>query len=101
IFSGCLLPMLAAAGAADFAGLSGGEAALALALVWMATEAWLAFALGWHLSWRSPLAWLVRDALIPYIWLRGWLQTGYEWGCTKVFHERGKSAFIENTAKPG
>lgn len=101
ILSGCLLPMLAAAGGADLMGLSGTEAALGLALIWIVTEAWLAFALGWHLTWKSPMAWLVRDALIPYVWLHGWLQTGYEWGGTKVVHERGKSALIENSAKPG
>ncbi len=101
ILSGCLPLLLAAAGAADLVGLSAAEGAFVLGLVWMVTEAWLAFALGWHLTWMSPLAWLVRDALIPYIWLRGWLQTGYEWGGAKVLHGRGKTALIETSAKPG
>src|ERR1700730_10400386 len=35
-------------------------------------EAILAFVAGWPLSWRSPAAWLVRDALLPFLWARGW-----------------------------
>ena len=101
ILSGCLPLLLAAAGAADLVGLSAAEGVFVLGLVWLATEAALAVALGWQLTWMSPLSWLVRDALIPYIWLRGWLQTGYEWGGAKVHHRRGKTALIDTPARLG
>jgi ceramide glucosyltransferase len=101
ILSGCLPSLLAAAASAHLLGLSAVEGAFALGLVWMATEAALAVALGWHLTLMSPMAWLTRDALIPYIWLRGWLQTGYEWGGAKVLHGRGKPTLIDTPARLG
>ena len=53
--------------------------ALALCGLWLASEALLAWHAGWHLGWRSPLAWIVRDLLIPVVWTRAWLQRGYNW----------------------
>jgi ceramide glucosyltransferase len=51
----------------------------ALAAVWYSSEAVLAWAAGWHLSVRSPLAWAVRDLLLPAIWLNGWLGSAFVW----------------------
>jgi ceramide glucosyltransferase len=31
------------------------------------------------LSVRSPLAWAVRDLLLPAIWLNGWLGSAFVW----------------------
>src|SRR5262249_52906684 len=45
----------------------------------LALEALLARAAGWPLTWRSPFAWLVRDLLIPLVWLRALTASGYEW----------------------
>ena len=40
-----------------------------------------------HLSWCAPLAWLVRDLLLPIIWLKGWLSSTYAWrGDVVVIH---------------
>jgi ceramide glucosyltransferase len=39
----------------------------------------LARAAGWHLRWRSPLAWLLRDLLLPALWIGGWVATGFVW----------------------
>lgn len=47
--------------------------------VWLGSEAGLVLWAGWHFSWRSPLAWLVRDLLLPIIWLKGWLSSTYAW----------------------
>jgi ceramide glucosyltransferase len=52
---------------------------IALAGVWYGAEAALARAAGWHLSLKSPAAWMLRDALLPLLWLGGWLGRGFVW----------------------
>jgi ceramide glucosyltransferase len=54
-------------------------AVAAFAAFWFGCEAVLARAAGWHLSWRSPLAWLLRDLLLPVLWIGGWVATGFVW----------------------
>jgi ceramide glucosyltransferase len=51
----------------------------ALAAIWYGSEAVLAWAAGWHLTARSPLAWALRDALLPAIWFNGWLGSAFVW----------------------
>jgi ceramide glucosyltransferase len=58
--------------------------AIAIVSFWLAAEALLARAAGWPLGWRSPLAWLVRDLLIPLIWLRAYRAGGYEWRGNRI-----------------
>jgi ceramide glucosyltransferase len=54
-------------------------AVAAFAGFWFGCEAVLARAAGWHLSWRSPLAWLLRDLLLPALWIGGWVASGFVW----------------------
>jgi len=84
ILTGSLPPVLA--GALASALLDGPATAIAVAIVvfWLAAEAVLARAAGWPLSWRSPFAWLVRDVLIPLIWLRAYTAGGYEWRGNRI-----------------
>ena len=42
-------------------------------------EAALAHTAGWHLSMRSPLAWMLRDMLLPMVWIGGWLGRDFVW----------------------
>ena len=42
-------------------------------------EAALTRAAGWHLSPKSPAAWMLRDALLPLLWIGGWLWLVIEW----------------------
>jgi ceramide glucosyltransferase len=75
-----MVPMAAAGATA--AALMDGEPILAGALLcalWLSTEAIMAWSLGWRLSWQSPLAWIVRDFLLPVIWARAWIADGYAW----------------------
>jgi ceramide glucosyltransferase len=72
-------PLVAAALAAPIVELDGVLAAALLAVVWFGTEALLARGAGWHLSFASPLAWLVRDIALPLIWLKGWTGDGFNW----------------------
>jgi len=51
----------------------------AVAALWYGSEALLAWAAGWHLSVRSPLAFALRDLLLPAIWFNGWLGSAFVW----------------------
>jgi ceramide glucosyltransferase len=78
IFVGGAWPLAAAAFAAvqsdlPLAGVP------ALAALWYGSEAILAWAAGWHLSVRSPLAFALRDLLLPAIWFNGWLGSAFVW----------------------
>jgi ceramide glucosyltransferase len=55
------------------------SATLAFAMLWYGAEALLVLAAGWHLSWRSPLLWMLRDLLLPVLWVNGWIGTGFVW----------------------
>jgi ceramide glucosyltransferase len=47
--------------------------------VWLAVETWLALTVGWHVSLRSPLLWLLRELLLPALVLQAWLGTSSSW----------------------
>ncbi|HWE16639.1 MAG TPA: ceramide glucosyltransferase [Hyphomicrobiaceae bacterium] len=64
--------------------------------VWLAAEAWLAATLGWHLSWRSPLLWLLRELLLPALLIQAWLGKSLSWRGT---HITGASDDVE--LRPG
>jgi len=57
---------------------------LVFAAGWYGAEALLAGAAGWHLSWASPAAWLVRDLLLPVLWLASWLGNDFVWRDTQM-----------------
>jgi ceramide glucosyltransferase len=59
-------------------------ALIAFAAIWYGAEAVLAYIAAWHLSWRSPLVWLARDALLPILWLASWLGNGFVWRGTPM-----------------
>ncbi|SRR5579863_2030133 len=48
-------------------------------VAWFAVEAAYVRVSGWHLSWLSPLAWLVREAMIPALWLRAAMARSLMW----------------------
>jgi ceramide glucosyltransferase len=56
--------------------------------VWLAAEAWLAAAVGWHLTWRSPLLWLLREALLPVLIVHAWLGKSLSWRGNEMTSER-------------
>jgi ceramide glucosyltransferase len=51
----------------------------AFVAAWYAAEGLLIAAAGWHLSWRSPLVWLLRDVLIPLLWIASWVGKDFKW----------------------
>jgi ceramide glucosyltransferase len=78
ILSGGIAPLIAAAYVLAATSLPIGGV-IAVAAVWYGAEAALAYAAGWHLSVRSPLAWMLRDLLLPLLWIRGWLGKDFVW----------------------
>ena len=86
-FKACFMPEILAGGAwpllAALLAVAQSDLPLAavpaLAAVWYGSEAVLAWAAGWHLTARSPLAFVLRDVLLPAIWLNGWLGSAFVW----------------------
>jgi ceramide glucosyltransferase len=78
LISGGFCPMLAAAflAANDVISLTG---FLAIAVIWYGAEAFLAWYAGWHRSsWATP-ARILRDVLIPPLWIAAWAGNSFTW----------------------
>jgi ceramide glucosyltransferase len=87
---GSALPCAALAVAASGYGPAAATAAIVLLLaVWFGAEAALARAAGWHFTSRTVLALLLRDLLLPALWVAAWLGADYVWrGNHLVAHAR-------------
>jgi ceramide glucosyltransferase len=72
-------PTIAVALAAEEFGLSPWSAVLAVAALWYGAEALLAHFAGWHLSGRLIAACLLRDLMLPLLWVEGWRASGFSW----------------------
>jgi ceramide glucosyltransferase len=79
ILGGALIPMISAAILAAAFDLSSLAAVLTVATVWNGTEAKLAHAGGWPLSWAYPLHAIIRDMALPALWVTGWLGSDFVW----------------------
>jgi ceramide glucosyltransferase len=53
--------------------------ALPMLALWYLPEAWLAWRCGWSLRLLSPLAWLLRDCLMPAIYVAAWASDEFVW----------------------
>lgn len=90
IVSGGLFPILTAIALA-VVGLFSWPAVAAYALGWYALEALLCAIGRWPLRPMSVLSWLVRDALIPVLWVGGWIGNSFEWRGNVMTVKRGRS----------
>jgi ceramide glucosyltransferase len=79
LLSGSVSPLIAAGCVAGGMGIDPLMTIAALAGVWYGGEAALVLAAGWQLSWRTPFAWMLRDLLLPYLWIQAWLGSSFEW----------------------
>ena len=79
LFSGCVPCLAAGAYAAWADGYNPLLAAALLLTIWLAAEAQLALAAGWRFTWRSPLAWVVRDLMLPLVFVSGWAANDFVW----------------------
>jgi ceramide glucosyltransferase len=52
---------------------------VAMAMLWYGAEYALAARAGWHRSPRLFLAFLLRDAILPIMWVSAWMQSAIVW----------------------
>jgi ceramide glucosyltransferase len=79
IFGGAILPALAAALVADAAALPVAGSLAVFCLMWYGAEMLLARIAGWQISPLYPLQGLLRDLMLPALWLGGWLGSEFVW----------------------
>jgi len=79
IFAGAIPPLLAAMLVASTMDWPVVGVTAALACLWYLLEMALAHAAGWHLSWRSLPLCVLRDLLLPVLWLAAWIGNEFVW----------------------
>src|SRR5260370_42260465 len=79
ILMGSALPSLALALAAAPYGMSVPGALAGLAIIWFGSEAALAWWVGWRLSPRMIVALVVRDLVLPILWVAAWIGDDFVW----------------------
>jgi ceramide glucosyltransferase len=93
ILVGAVGPLIAAAVVAAGTGVSVVGVVLALALAWYGGEVVLARAAGWPLGLRAPLIFLLRDLLLPALWVHAWSGSSFVW--------RGTHMHLAGSGTPG
>ena len=88
IFLGSALPSLALALAAAHYGVSLPGSISALLVIWFGAEAALAWRAGWRLSPLLPAAFLVRDMVLPFLWVAAWIGDNFVWRGTGMRAQR-------------
>jgi ceramide glucosyltransferase len=89
ILTTSLFTIGAAGVAAPQFGVSILSAVAATAVFWYGAEAILALVSGWPLSWRTPLAWVARDLMLPLVFAKAWTGHAIVW--------RGNAMSVEET----
>ncbi len=86
ILTGSLSPILAGAAVAWLGGglLPAVAAIVLLVATWFGAEALLAWRAGWYLGWRLLPALLLRDLVLPLLWVQAWLCDEFEWRGTAM-----------------
>jgi len=79
LFTGLVPPLIAAVAITAAAGWPIGGTVVPIAAAWYAAEALLCHRAGWQLSRRSILLWMLRDALLPVLWIAAWIGDEFEW----------------------
>ncbi len=84
LLAGSFFPLLAASVFAADEHLDLAAVAGLLLVVWFGAEAALVRRAGWHWSIRMPLALLLRDSLLPLLWIDAWLGSSFVWRGTEL-----------------
>src|SRR5580700_6264436 len=86
--SGGVLPMIALAAVAPALGLPLMPTILLFGVLWYAAETLLAAIAGWHISARYPLICLLRDALLPVLFVSALQGDDFVWRGNEMQVER-------------
>lgn len=84
LLAGGFFPFVAAMIVAHDARISMAAVAAAFVALWLGAEAALARCAGWHWSLRMTLACILRDALLPLLWVDAWLGSSFTWRGTEM-----------------
>jgi len=79
ILGGAVFPLIAAGYAAYAADISVFGTVAALSFVWYGAETALVKAAQWHLTPLYPVQALLRDLLLPLLWIDAWIGTDFVW----------------------
>lgn len=79
ILGGATFPVIAMGYLAGAAGMSVFGAVVVFALAWYGAEIALAKAARWRLGPLYPVQTLLRDLLLPVLWVDAWIGTDFEW----------------------
>jgi ceramide glucosyltransferase len=77
--AGAALPLIAAVVIALISGQSVIAAAATFLTLWYGAEMLLAAIAGWHLPMLYPLHAMLRDAMLPILWIAGWRAGRFVW----------------------
>lgn len=101
LLTGCFFPLVAGVYAAAALEENVGLIGALLLATWFGAEAVLARCAGWHLSWRMPAAMLLRDLMLPGLWLDAWLSDEITWRGSTVSEAKMRGFRLrELTAAP-
>ncbi len=92
VTSGAVLPLLAVACTATLTGYSVLAATAAFLALWYGAEMLLATIAGWHLPMLYPLHAMLRDAMLPVLWIEGWRGRGFVWRGNSMNVDDGRVA---------
>ena len=92
LLSGAALPLVATALLAAALGRSIPGAVVAFGMVWYGAEFVLARAAGWPVTALYPIHGLMRDLLLPLLWVNAWRNSGFVW--------RGNQMSVDDEAIP-
>jgi len=93
--SGAVPPMVALAVAAPAVGLSPVLGVTSLAILWYGAEMLLAAVAGWPVSARYPLYCLVRDLILPVLFIKALRGDGFVWRGNEMQVERLRPRLTE------
>lgn len=99
ILAGGALPAVAAVVAATAFDVNPLLPLVPFACLWYGSEALLARVAGWHLGWQSPIAWLVRDALLPVLWVEGWAGNTFVWRGNDMSVAKGEEGTLASAGR--
>ena len=90
--SGAALPLVAVAVLAAATGYSAIAAGAVFVALWYGAEMLLAATAGWHLPLLYPLHAMLRDAMLPVLWIEGWRTGGFVWRGSAMSVDDGRVA---------
>jgi len=79
IFAGAVPTLALTALVADFTGWPVLSIVVPLAALWYAVESLLAYIAGWPLSLRIVVLCMLRDTVLPPLWVAAWIGDEFEW----------------------